>query len=506
MVAASGPGGRTTPSGLADVRAGLLGRLAVANGAAAAAVFVFQAVLAPAELGRSVPGIGGVAVVFAASGSVAAIGGWLITRRRIAVVGGPRSSTGSPWLSDPDALVRAPLQLASIGPPFWAAGAILFASLEAARGHVGVQLARDMAAIAVGAVVGTALTYLLMERRMRPLLAVALQTATLHERSVLGIRTRLAVVWALGSATPLLVIVAGEVSLAPDDPRMSAPAAAFVALGGVALGLVLLTITARSIATPLDLIRARLRGVETGDLSVEIPVDDAGEIGQLEVGFNRMVAGLRERQRLQDLFGRYVSTDVARQALAAGVELGGEQREASVLFVDLANSTGLAQQRSPMAMVALLNAFFSTVVRVVDDQGGWVNKFEGDAALCVFGVPLGLPDHAAAALRAGRHLARALARDGEQWPDLDAAIGISSGIVVAGHVGAEERLEYTVIGDPVNEAARLAELAKTHPSRVLASEAAVNSGGEQPSDWQLAGAVQLRGRSQETVMFEPADR
>ncbi|MBA2624662.1 MAG: adenylate/guanylate cyclase domain-containing protein, partial [Acidimicrobiia bacterium] len=106
-----------------------------------------------------------------------------------------------------------------------------------------------------------------------------------------------------------------------------------------------------------------------------------------------------------------------------------------------------------------------------------MNKFEGDGALCVFGAPGDQPDHAARALRAGVALRRAVVALGERHPDLDAGIGISSGPAVAGNVGAEARYEYTVIGDPVNEAARLTELAKSRDSRLLASAAAIAAAG-----------------------------
>jgi adenylate cyclase len=147
----------------------------------------------------------------------------------------------------------------------------------------------------------------------------------------------------------------------------------------------------------------------------------------------------------------------------------------------------------------MLNTFFGTVVRTVAAEGGWVNKFEGDGALCVFGAPADQPDHAARALRAARTLGVAL-RD-----DLPAGIGVSSGMVVAGNVGAEQRYEYTVIGDPVNEAARLTEEAKHHAGRVLASEAAVRAAGAEASNWVEVGSFELRGRTTPTVGYAPAD-
>ena len=139
------------------------------------------------------------------------------------------------------------------------------------------------------------------------------------------------------------------------------------------------------------------------------------------------------------------------------VELGGEQRELAAVFVDLIGSTRMASRRPPQEVVALLNRFFRLVVEVVEEHGGWVNKFEGDAALCVFGAPIARPDAAGDALRAARTLGERIESELE---GADAGIGVSAGLAVAGNVGSRERFEYTVVGDPVNEAARLCELAR----------------------------------------------
>jgi adenylate cyclase len=241
--------------------------------------------------------------------------------------------------------------------------------------------------------------------------------------------------------------------------------------------------------------------VERGDLDVETPIWDASEVGLLQAGFNRMSAGLREREQLRDLFGRHVGVDVARRALDAGVELGGEVRDAAVLFVDVVGSTKLAADRPPEEVVTRLNAFFAIVLDVVADHDGWVNKFEGDAAVCVFGVPTPSDDAAGSALAAARELAVRLERDSP----LEAAIGVSAGEVVAGNVGAAERFEYTVIGDPVNEAARLTELAKERRPRVVASEAAVRAASpDEAAAWELREEVTLRGRARPTTIAVPA--
>jgi adenylate cyclase len=173
----------------------------------------------------------------------------------------------------------------------------------------------------------------------------------------------------------------------------------------------------------------------------------------------------------------------------------------AILFVDVIGSTALAAERRPEQVVELLNAFFTVVVEVVREHDGWVNKFEGDAALAVFGAPVPISDPAASALAAARELARRL----ESEVELEAGIGVSAGEVVAGNVGEESRFEYTVIGDPVNEAARLTELAKEKPGRVLASGAALElASGAEGERWQADGSATLRGRSSETDLAVPA--
>ena len=149
----------------------------------------------------------------------------------------------------------------------------------------------------------------------------------------------------------------------------------------------------------------------------------------------------------------------------------------------------------------MLNQFFEAVVGSVHEYEGLVNKFEGDAALCVFGAPVAQEDHAQRALACARELrARIDALEG----GLDAAIGVACGTVVAGNVGAEARFEYTVIGDPVNEAARLTELAKQHDERLLASGDTVDSAGaEEAAHWCADGEVVLRGRDCPTRIAVP---
>jgi adenylate cyclase len=172
-----------------------------------------------------------------------------------------------------------------------------------------------------------------------------------------------------------------------------------------------------------------------------------------------------------------------------------------VLFIDMVASTALAMRRPATEVVETLNKFFGIVVEVVEAHGGFINKFAGDAALAIFGAPAPLDDGAACALGAAEVLA---SRVRDELPGFDFGLGVTSGQAVAGNIGTASRLEYTVIGDPVNEASRLSEVAKQLPTRVAASGAVVTASGAEAARWEHVDDIVLRGRSEPTAVFEPA--
>jgi adenylate cyclase len=399
-------------------------------------------------------------------------------------------------------VLRAPLRLLAISAVLWSAAAVVFGALNATwSAALAVTVAPT---VLLGGVTTSATAYLLAERIARPVTARALSTGVPERPVMPGVTTRALLAWALGTAVPvvglLLVALASISDRGVNEHELAITA---LGLGGLALatGLLVTWQAARAVSAPVVAVRGALRRVEAGDFDEEVPVFDGSELGLLQAGFNQMEAGLREREKMRDVFGRQVGEEVARAALERGIELGGEELDVAVLFVDLTGSTRLAAERSPTEVVELLNDFFSVVVDVVENRGGMVNKFEGDAALAVFGAPVPREDAAACALAAARDLARRLPEDA---PDLDAGIGVSAGTAVAGNIGAERRFEYTVIGDPVNEAARLCELAKERDGRVLASERAVDAASEdERRHWELLDEVTLRGRTEPTRLAAP---
>jgi len=260
-------------------------------------------------------------------------------------------------------------------------------------------------------------------------------------------------------------------------------------------------LAAKAASDPVRALRRAVAAVGEGHLDVEVPIYDGTEIGILQAGFNEMVAGLRERERIRDLFGRHVGDDVAMRALSTGVELGGEVRDVAVLFVDVVGSTSLAEKLPPDEVVAVLNRFFDVVIDVVHEYDGWVNKFEGDAALAIWGAPVAVEDRDTRILTAARVMGERLAL---AVPEVGAGIGVSSGQAVAGNVGAAERYEYTVIGDPVNEAARLTDVAKSVPGGVVANARLVEAAGaEEAARWHGLEPVVVRGRTEPTAIAAP---
>jgi adenylate cyclase len=399
--------------------------------------------------------------------------------------------------------LRAPVRLLVVQASLWTTGAVLFLLLN-------LQYSTRLAAavgitILLGGAVTCSLGYLLSERILRPVTELALAERVPERPALPGVTTRLLLAWALGTGAPVLgmFLVGGAEVVGISDEEGDRIAATMLFLSAVALtiGLAGMALAARSVAYPVETVRRAMKEVADGNTGVDVPVSDGSEIGLLQAGFNRMVAGLREREELRDMFGRQVGQEVARQALERGVELGGEEREVAILFVDLVGSTQLAADCPPEEVVALLNEFFGAVVEAVSEYGGSINKFEGDAALCVFGAPLPSDDPASDALAAARALRDRLR---ERLPRADFGIGVSAGRAVAGNIGAAERFEYTVIGDPVNEASRLTELAKRDDSRVLASGAALDlaQDGERRC-WQEGDRVELRGRATETLLARP---
>jgi adenylate cyclase len=208
-----------------------------------------------------------------------------------------------------------------------------------------------------------------------------------------------------------------------------------------------------SIAGPMRALRDAVVRVGRGDLATRVPVAGADETADLARAFNEMVAGLQQRDRLREAFGTFVDPELAKRVAEEGVDLEGEEVDASILFLDVRGFTAYAERSEAREVVALLNRLFDCVVPAILERDGHANKFVGDGLLAVFGAPRRRADHAERAVAAAAAIVervRATFGDG-----LGVGIGIHSGDVVVGTVGGGGRLDFTVIGDTVNTAARV---------------------------------------------------
>ena len=274
-----------------------------------------------------------------------------------------------------------------------------------------------------------------------------------------------------------------------------------------AINVLLILLTTRSLLRPLHHLTAAMKIVAKGDLTPRLTVDSNDELGDLGYRFNAMLDELQQSQRMRDLFGRYVSKEVADQVLENGADLGGENVPATVLFADIRDFTTLTESLPPQQVVGILNRYYTRMVDAIVEQGGWVNKFGGDSLLAVFGAPIRQSDHALRAVNAAWAMNRALAEfNAEQiameMKPITIGIGISSGEMVAGNVGGKERLEYTVIGDPVNLAARLESLTKEWQTPVLLSEHTQKLLAQTKANTRVRKQVTVKGKTQPTLVYE----
>jgi adenylate cyclase len=277
---------------------------------------------------------------------------------------------------------------------------------------------------------------------------------------------------------------------------------AFMIALGVGGAVALATVLSRPIFRLVEATHA----IRSGNLAVEVPVTTHDELGMLTDSFNRMVRSLREKEMIKRAFTRYVAREVVEEVLKdpEHLMLSGERREATVLFCDIRGFTTLSERLTPEQVVGLLNEFYNTAIETTFKHDGTLDKFLGDAVMCVFGAPIAHPDHAARAVKTAIDMRTALTelskrRTMRGLDPFEVGIGVALGEVVAGTVGTEERMEYTVIGDSVNVAARLQSHAKA--GSILLSRRtyeAVHDLVEAVS----RGPMKVKGKEEEVEVYE----
>lgn len=264
---------------------------------------------------------------------------------------------------------------------------------------------------------------------------------------------------------------------------------------------------ARGVSRPVLQLAEGARNIAEGNYQHRVHLKQEDELGSLATSFNQMSEGLAERDRVRDLLGKVVSREVAAELLQKGIALGGEEREVTVLFSDLRNYTGMSEMLPAQEMIRILNHYFTRMSAIVEKHGGVVDKYVGDALMALFGAPVAKEGDADRALQTALEMTAALDELNRDWherglPTIDIGIGVNTDVVIAGNMGSETRLNYTVIGDGVNLASRLEGLTKVaeYRTRIIISGATLAKAREVYRTRPL-GEVAVKGKQKPTEIF-----
>jgi adenylate cyclase len=346
------------------------------------------------------------------------------------------------------------------------------------------------------------LHYLVLEAGMRPVLVDINQSQAaprLSARvSAIPLRVRLM------AALPLINLVTGLVVAAFTSGGGGGAALGLDVLVAVAvattISLELTVLFSKSILRPIADMRRATQAVREGHYDVFVPVTTGDELGELAASFNQMVQGLAERERLREAFGTYLDKSVAEFILSEGFAEEGVEREVSILVCDVRDFTEFARHANAKEVVARLNELFEIVVPIVTRHGGHIDKFVGDGVMAVFGVPEIHPDHADRAVRSACAIATRVNSD--HGPGLRIGVGVNTGPVVAGSIGGGGRLNFSVIGDPVNVAARVEAATRELDEDILITEATKR---ELSSSIEIkaCGEHELKGLGEPLALYAP---
>lgn len=280
-----------------------------------------------------------------------------------------------------------------------------------------------------------------------------------------------------------------------------------LALLGLAISVGVGAWIARGVSRPVLQLAEGAHKIAGGNYQHRVRLKQRDELGSLASSFNKMSEGLAERDRVRDLLGKVVSPEIAAELLRKDAILGGEEREVTVLFSDLRNFTSMSEKLAPQEMLEILNRYFTGMSAIIEKHGGVVDKYMGDALMALFGAPLANPDDADRAMQAALEMTEALDDLNRRWqkrglPTIGVGIGINTDVVVAGNMGSETRLNYTVIGDGVNLASRLEGLTKTadYAARIIISGSTLANAKTRYRTRRL-GEVAVKGKHNTTEIF-----
>ncbi len=314
---------------------------------------------------------------------------------------------------------------------------------------------------------------------------------------------------ALLGANPVALVLQRPLSPELASARDLESSLLLTALAALAVTTLLALVIARGVSQPVRQLAAHTQTIAAGDYATRIALDRADELGQLADAMNSMSAGLAERDQVRDLLDKNVSPEVAAQLMRDGAALGGEEREVTILFADLRGFTTLSEKLPPPELLALLNRYLDRMSSAIEAQGGVIDKFIGDAIMALFGAPVTQDAPADRALAAALAMERALVSfntelANEGRPPLAIGVGVNTARVVAGNIGSHRRLNYSVIGDGVNVAARLqSETRKPEYGANIITSAATLAALRDAKKFSLRplGLAQVKGRAEAVEIY-----
>ncbi len=273
------------------------------------------------------------------------------------------------------------------------------------------------------------------------------------------------------------------------------------------LGILLSLALSMYFSKPIRQLGESTRALGLGNFSHRVKMTRNDEFSDLAYAFNRMAEDLELQEKIKDSFGRYVTPEIVEMILANPDKrwMKGYKVDATVLFVDIRGFTSLSENVDPEAVVDLLNDYLTRVTNAVIKYGGHLNKFLGDEAMAVFGAPLANPSHAEAAVRAALEIQQQMEDLNEKrkmgQATIGVGVGVNSGEMVAGNLGSEKKMEYTVIGDNVNVASRLTALAKG--GEILITKGSYDLlANKERLKIEERGSVPVKGRKGEITIFQ----
>ncbi len=307
--------------------------------------------------------------------------------------------------------------------------------------------------------------------------------------------------------TSLGVIAVAEVKkdLVLEDARLIKFEAFHVAGQILSVSLFLMFIFSITLTSPIETLADLTHQVAKGNFGVKAKIRSKDEVGQLGQAFNHMIQGLVERDKVKNMFSKFHGSSVAEDLLKGDLQLGGSKKMVTVFFSDIRDFAKFSEGHTPEEVVEMLNEYFQIMVKIINSNGGVVDKFIGDAIMAVWGAPHSTHKDSQNAVKACIEMRIALEklndmRASRNQVPIKIGMGLHRGEAISGTIGSEERMEYTVIGDTVNQASRIEASTKAFGTDLLLSEQLAE---EVKGDFmiELSGSVEVKGKAESLKLF-----